>query len=137
MTHQARWTSVMSRIAPTQAENIDKLLGAFDPRTRRMGREVFPETAGEVPFIAPFRHAETICIGYRVVDPDRDLSTIAMQLCALSIERNVEIIVLSEHDYSGLERFGFRSERICGATRKARETCEAQLIDFWNIEVVI
>lgn len=137
MTHQTRWTGIMSRIAPTQAENIDDLLAGFDPRSRRLGREVFPTAAREIPFTAPFRSPDTICVGFKVEDPGKDLSTIAMQLCALSIERNVEVIVLSEHDYSGLERFGFRSERICGATRKAREACESQLIDFWNIEVVI
>lgn len=65
------------------------------------------------------------------------LAILAGQLLSLSMEREADVIVLSEIDYSGLERFGFRSERICGETEAAREACEYQVSRLWNPEIVL
>ena len=42
----------------------------------------------------------------------------AMLLAAFAIERDVQIVVLSEADRSGLERFGFRVERSRATVRR-------------------
>ena len=46
-------------------------------------------------------------------------------------------MVLSTTDVTGLERFGFRIERIAGETREARRRCEAQVRRFWSIDLVL
>ena len=53
-----------------------------------------------------------------------------MRLAAFAIERDVEIVVLSEADCSGFERFGFRVERIAGDTPEERAACEDQIRRF-------
>jgi hypothetical protein len=46
-------------------------------------------------------------------------------------------VVLNETDRSGLERFGFRTERISGTTQEARAACEDQIRRFWNLDLVL
>jgi chorismate synthase len=60
-----------------------------------------------------------------------------VRLSAFAIERDVEVVVLSHADYSGLERFGFRTERISGSSQAARHACERQVAGFWRLEVII
>lgn len=70
-----------------------------------------------------------IAIGVRLRQPREDLADFAVYLSTFAIERNVEAVVLSHLDYSGLERSGFRTERISGDTPEARTACE-QLAAF-------
>jgi hypothetical protein len=60
-----------------------------------------------------------------------------MRLVAFALEKDVEIVVLSHVDHCGFERFGFRTERIAGATEAERAACEDQLRRFWNIDTVL
>ncbi|MCW3782491.1 hypothetical protein [Defluviimonas salinarum] len=137
MTIATRWNGVMSRITCHEAVNIDHLLAPLDPRARKGGKERFPEGAGRNPFLAHFRDPSTVCVGVRISEPRNDLAALAMQLTTLAMERGVEVVVLSHLDYSGLERFGFRAERICGETKDLRDACERQIVAFWNLEVII
>ena len=66
-----------------------------------------------------------------------DAADRALRLIAFALEKDVEIVVLSELDLCGFERFGFRIERIAGDTPAARAACEAQIRRFWNIDMVI
>ena len=77
------------------------------------------------------------CIGVRVDAPIEDVADRAMRLGMLAMERDCEIIVLNHLPYSGLERFGFRCERMVGDTPEARAACEAQIRRFWNLDIVI
>ena len=90
-----------------------------------------------IPFAPEFREADMVAIGVRVSPPPPDPAGLAVQLATFALERNVEVIVLSHLDYSGLERFGFRTERISGGSEAARIACEKQVAGFWNLEVII
>lgn len=133
----ARLDSMVSRITPFEAVNIDSLLAASDPRTRGGGRDIFPSGIERPAFRTLFRSESTVTIGIRITKKRNDLAILAAQLAALSMEQNAEVIVLSTLDYSGLERFGFRCERVCGETPEQVLACEMQLIIFWNLEVII
>jgi hypothetical protein len=71
--------------------------------------------------------------------PDRRQQCLrpCLRVAAFAIERNVEIVVLSETDYSGFERFGFRIERISGHCAETRAACEDQIRRFWNLDLVL
>ena len=58
-------------------------------------------------------------------------------LDSLTAERDVEIVVLTDADRSGFERFGFRVERLAGDTPAARAACEDQIRRFWNLDLVL
>ena len=133
----ARLDSMVSRITPFEAVNIDHILAANDPRTRDGGRNIFPAGIGKSAFRPLFQSESTVTIGIRISEKRSDLAILAAQLAALSMEQDAEVIVLSTLDYSGLERFGFRSERICGETPEQLLACEFQLVRFWNLEVII
>ena len=90
-----------------------------------------------MPFAPEFREADAIVIGVRVREPAPDPADLAVRLAAFGLERNAEVVVLSHRDYSGLERFGFRTERISGEDDSARTECEGQVASFWNLEVII
>lgn len=133
----ARLDSMVSRITPFEAVNIDGILEANDPRTCAGGNDIFPSGVGKSAFRPLFRSESTVTIGIRISIKRDDLAILAGQLAALCMEKDVEVIVLSTLDYSGLERFGFRSERICGETPEQLMACELQLVRFWNLEVII
>ena len=83
------------------------------------------------------KRPDAVCVGVRVAAPPPDAADRAMRLDRLRREKDVEIVVLSETDYSGFERFGFRVERIAGATRGRAPSCERQIRRFWNIDLVL
>lgn len=132
-----RWGDVLTRISRDHPENLDELLRVYDPRSADPGTEIFPEDAAPLPFELQFKDETTIVVGVRVRDAPADAADLAVQLGTFALERDVEVVVLSHLDYSGLERFGFRTERISGETEAARNRCERQLASFWNLEVII
>ena len=131
------YQTILSRVTTHVAEDIDDLLRPYDGRARRGGRDLFPAGVDRVPFTPEFRAPETVVIGVRVLEARPDLADLAVQLSTFAMEKNAEIVVLNHLDYCGLERFGFRCERITGDTPEAREACERQVAAFWNMEVII
>lgn len=132
-----RWSAVLSRIARQDAAQIDDIIRAFDPSPRPTGRDIFPPIAAVLLPQARLKRRDAVCIGIRVAAELPDAADRAMRLAALAMERNVEVIVLAWGDASGLERFGFRTERITGDTEAARASCEDQVRRFWNIDLVL
>ena len=108
----------MSRIGPQDADDLDELLAPFDRRQGAAGHDIFPLPEGVLMPHAALRRSDAVCIGLRAAAVDGTVADRAMRLAAFAIERDVEITVLSETDYSGFERFGFRIERIAGETRR-------------------
>ena len=132
-----QWSAVLLRIGPQDADDLDELLAAFDPRKRAPGRDIFPlPEAVPMPQTA-LRRADAICVGVRAAAADAAAFDRAMRLAAFAIERDVQIVVLSESDHSGFERFGFRVERISGDSPEARAACEDQIRRFWNLDLVL
>ena len=133
-----QWTSILPRIGPHDADDIDALLAPFDPRRAVPGRDVFPLPEAVLMPQAELKAAEAVCVGLRAPAGDAaDVVDRAMRLAAFAAERDVQIVVLSESDRSGFERFGFRVERIAGDTPEARAACEAQVRRFWNLDLVL
>jgi hypothetical protein len=131
-----RWSANLSRIVARDADDVDDLTGAFAPRPTP-GRDLFP--APEAPLMpgTELSRADMVCVGFRARPGLPDPADAAMRLACLAIERDVEIVVLAQGDVSGLERFGFRTERIAGDDEAARAACEDQIRRFWNLDLVL
>lgn len=132
-----RWTGLQSRIVPQDADDLDPLTRPHDRRHDRVGADLFPEVTALLQPQDGFRRPDMVAVGLRVTAPLTDACDRAMRLVAFAAEQDVEIIVLAHVDVSGLERFGFRIERVAGATPEARAHCERQIRDFWAIDLVL
>jgi hypothetical protein len=132
-----RSTGPLSRIVPQDADDLDELTSAYDARHGAAGRDIFPEITPALHTEGAFKRPDTVCVGLRVPERLADAHDTAMRLASLAAEQDVEIVVLALTDVSGLERFGFRIERIAGAGPDARERCEQQVRRFWGIDLVL
>ena len=132
-----RWNAILGRITGHDAADVDDITRDFDPRGDRTGRDLFPAVSGQLMPETAMKRPGAICVGLRVETPPDDPADQAMRLVAFALEKDVEIVVLSHVDQSGFEKFGFRTERICGETEAAREACEEQVRRFWNIDTVL
>lgn len=135
--HTRRWSEIMSRITPNDALNIDDVLARQDPRAaKKHGSAVMP-ASDPVRFSAGFSDESTSVIGFRLREARDDLPVLAMRLAGFAAEQGAEVVILSDLPYSGLERFGFRVERVCGDTEEQREMCVDQLREFWSMGVIL
>ena len=132
-----RWAEQLSRIVPQDADDLDPMLAGFDPRHDPVGRDVFPEIEAVLLPQVAMKRRDAVAIGLRVSGPLPDAADRAMRLAAFAAERDAEVVVLAEVDGTGLERFGFRTERVAGETAAARAACEDQVRRFWNIDLVL
>lgn len=130
------WLGVISRITPAQSVDLDNLLAPHDHRVGQIGSAVFPEQTCDLPFSPLFRDPDTVCIAVQV-NSDTDAASLCLRVATFALERDVEVIVISNVGYSGLERFGVRSERFVGETAEARKRCLQHIKAFWNVEVLI
>jgi hypothetical protein len=133
----SQWNAILSRIGPHEADDLDALLAPFDRRQGSVGRDIFPLPAAVLMPQAALKRADAVCVGLRAAPGEGTAADRAMRVAAFAIERDVEIVVLSETDYSGFERFGFRVERIAGDSPEARAACEDQIRRFWNLDLVL
>ena len=132
-----QWNTILSRIGPHEADDLDDLLRRFDPRASDGGRDVFPLPEAVLMPQSTLKRQDAVCVGLRAPAANPTTVDRAMRLAAFAIEREVQIVVLNESDRSGMESFGFRVERIAGDTEEARATCEDQLRRFWNLDLVL
>lgn len=131
-----RWSSVLARITSQKALNIDTEVSGYDPqRSQNAGRVVFPAESGLPSF--DDRKDRRPAIGVFISEAEESKEAIAARLAALAIERDCEVIALSDEPLSGLERFGFRTERIAGDTDAARAECIEQIRRFWGLEIIL
>lgn len=131
------YARLITRITRARIPSLDTLAGAYDPRVAPTAKAVFFDDLVPLPPETPMKSPEFAAIGVRVEGEIVDETGLAARLAALAIERNCEIVALTTKDYSGLERFGFRTERIVGETEGERALCLEQIKRFWNIEIVI
>lgn len=129
--------ATINRLTRAQPEDLDRLLCGFDPRARPPGQDIAP-CPGPV-LLPPLKLArdDAIAVGVALSAPVGDPADVAFRLSALAIEQDVEVIVLSLPDYSGIERFGFRTEKVAGETEAERDACRDQLRQFWGIELTL
>lgn len=129
------WSAILSRVTPDRPENLDPVIRG-DAALPAPGRMLAP--GGPVPPSAalwPTGDESLARIGVRIAEPLADPTRAALHLAAAAIERRVIPIILSRLDQSGLERFGFRVERIPEGPGAA--AAEAELRKFWNLALVI
>lgn len=130
------WNATLSRIVARDADDIDDLTRAFEARPAP-GRDLFPEPEAALMPGTELVRSDAVCVGFRADGELPDPADTAMRLACFAIERDVEIVVLARADVSGLERFGFRTERIAGDDEHARAACEDQIRRFWNLDLVL
>ncbi len=133
-----QWTSILPRIGPHDAEDLDALLAPRDPRRAAPGRDLFPLPEAVLMTETELKRADAVCVGLRAraADPGNIVDR-AMRLAAFAAQHDVEVVILAEADRSGFERFGFRVERIVGNTPDERAACEDQIRRFWNLDLVL
>lgn len=129
--------AILSRIGPYDSDDLDGLLAKFDPRQTAAGRDIFPLPEAMLMPQTALKRGDAVCVGVHAVGTDASATDRATLLAAFAIERDVQIVVLSDADRSGLERFGFRVERISGDSPEARAACEDQIRRFWNLDLVL
>ena len=127
---------VMSRITPCSADDLDDMLAAESSRTASPGAVLFPAIEAPLMPQVAFRRPDAICVGFRVARSDRPAVDRAVRFAAMALERDVEVVVLAEEDVCGLERFGFRIERIAGEG-ECRRSCVDQLQRFWALDLLL
>lgn len=130
-------TALLLRLSPHEPYDLDSLLAPHDRRSPPVGKDIAPCVNAET--LPPCRLArpDKVVVATRVRRPLDDPTDTAFRLAALAIQHDVEIVVFSDIDYSGLERFGFRTERVVGRTDPERELCLTQLRHFWGVELVL
>ncbi len=134
---ETHWNGLFARIVPQDADDLDAVTRGFDRRHAAAGIDVFPDVTAVLQPQESFRRPDAVAVGLRVTATLTDASDRAMRLAAFAAEQDVEIVVLSHVDVTGLERFGFRIERVAGATPEAKARCERQIRDFWAIDLVL
>jgi len=132
---EPRWTALLSRIVPQDADDIDDLTRVHDARATEAGNDLFPDIAAALHCENAFKRPDTVCVGLRVSAPLADTCDRALRLASLAAEQNVEVVVLSEIDVTGFERFGFRIERI--APGQDAPGFGQQVKRFWGIDLVL
>ena len=132
-----QWSSILSRIGRHDAEDIDDLLAARDPHATAPGRDLFPLPEALLMPEAAMKRPDAVAVGLRAAGEAPDVVDRAMRVAAFAAERDAEIVVITDADRSGFERFGFRVERLAGDTAEARAACEDQIRRFWNLDLVL
>lgn len=140
MSLSEKWLEIVSGISGVAPVNLDSQIeaGAIRP-PRKIPDGFWPDAGFPPPSVRlwQWQDAQHSCIGVRVTAPVEQPGRIALRLASAAVERNVLPIILTTLPLSGFERFGFRTERLCGATPEARAACEAELMRFWNMAIVI
>lgn len=132
------WNSILPRIGPHDAVDLDDMLSPHDPRSGDPGRDIFPIPEAVLMPETEMKRSDAVCVGVLSRSADAtDPVDRAMRLAAFAAERDVHVIILTDADRSGFERFGFRVERIAGDTPEERSGCEEQIRRFWNLDLVL
>jgi len=127
----------ISRLTCARPDDLDDLLSGYDPRARKSGQDLAPcQRPAALPQLKFVRN-DAIAVAVMVTSPIDHPADVALRLGSLAIEQDVEVIVFCTLDYSGLERFGFRTEKVAGETETQRDACLDQLRQFWNIELTL
>ncbi len=134
---QTDWADVVASITPLEPTDLDAIIDRSKKNQPAKAGLEFPLDAAIAPMKPSFKDETTVCFGARVTENTPNRLALAVTLAQMAAEKGATPIILSHLDYSGLEQFGFRVERIGGKTEEEREACEAQVCAFWNIVMVI
>ncbi|MGL4310943.1 MAG: hypothetical protein ACRCSU_10685 [Paracoccaceae bacterium] len=127
------WLTVLSRITPQAPIDLD------DESNAAPAPVIDPGQDGPPPSTALWSRDETSApaVGIRVTTPVADPMDLAQRLAAASVERGIYPVILSTLPRCGLERFGFRVERLLAGDAVTLARQEAELAKFWNFAIVV
>lgn len=129
------WIDLIAKFNPEVPESVDELI---DGDTAATGSVFYRNVRPAPPASLWLRQDESDgYIGIRVTSSDEATPSAAMGLAAIAAERSVVPIILSHAAICGFERFGIRVETIAGQTEEERAACEAEVVSFWGIPIVI
>jgi len=131
------WSRVLASLTPTAPEDIDGIIDSIAPLDTETAGLSFPKDAALGSLPMEFADPTTVCFGARITEDLEDPLSLAVKLAQLAVEKDAHPIILSHVPYCGLERFGFRVERVVGETEAERTACEAQLRAFWKIVILL
>jgi hypothetical protein len=126
---------ILGRISPQSPRDLDARLDAVNRRSAKAGAVLVHDTKGAM--VTPLDASDAVCFALRITEKTEDPVTLAMHVAQLAAEKSAIPIVFSHVDACGLEKFGFRVERIAGRSQAERDAMEAELKAFWNVAMVI
>lgn len=132
------WLGVISRISAHEPVDLDSVV--FDRKSAPVDNLVADNSAVQTAhstLLWDRGDANASFLGVRVNQRLTDCTQAAFRLAAAALERGVTPIILTTLPDSGFERFGFRVERIVGATEDEHKFLENELKQFWNLAIII
>jgi hypothetical protein len=132
------WLEVISRISASEPIDLDSVL--FDKKAVDIENLVADQGADQTAHSTLLWDRDDAAVSYlgvRVNERLADYTQAAFRLAAAALERNVTPIILTTLPDCGFERFGFRVERIVGATEEELSLLENELKQFWNLAIII
>ncbi len=132
------WLDVISRITTDEPIDLDELLFEIVP-TENSSVGVDADKGYMKPSKTLWENSDTSqsYIGIRVNKRPTDYTHAALKLASVALERGVTPIILTTLPDSGFERFGFRVERLIGDDAAECIALEQELVQFWNLAIVI
>lgn len=131
------WREIMLRVTPRTPDDLDDLTAQLDQRVTGAGKSLFPTGCFAPQIFKDALRSDVATIGIRLPKEDHTAHDIGLRMCALGQENEAEVIVLTDSHYSGVERFGFRTESIRGETEEQRQENEEQLLAFWDLNLIL
>jgi hypothetical protein len=136
--HEDFWLDVISRISASEPLDMDTaVLGDEPVATNNLVGDAGVSCTAHSDKLWGREDVNASFLGVRVDERLADCTQAAFRLAAAALERGVTPIILTTLADSGFERFGFRVERIVGATPEDRAVIEEELKQFWNLAIVI
>jgi len=132
------WFDVVTRITPDEPVDLDPVV--FDHVADEVSREV--AARGRATVAAPssrlWERDETRShIGIRIARTHPDALHLALRLASAAAERGVVPVIVSSLDRTGLERFGFRVERLPSGPPDEVTRCEEEVRKLWDMPIII
>ncbi len=132
------WLDVISRITPDEPIELDSLVFETEPNeVSNLDSNAGDNSVTPSNSLWDSADSGSSYIGIKVTERLADCSLAAFKLAAAALERGVTPIILTTLPDSGFERFGFRVERLVGNSPKEYSVHEQQLVQFWNLAIVI
>ena len=134
---ELNWAKVVASITPLKPIDLSEIIDELDPPQNEKEGLEFPIAVATSPLVGEFSDEAQVCFGARITKDTPNSVKLGMTLAQMAAEKGAFPVILSYVDHTGLEPFGFRVERIGGKDEAEREACEAQILKFWNIVMVI
>jgi len=135
--NEMNWAKVVASITPLKPTDLSDIIDALSPPSAKKENLEFPISAGTSPLVGEFTDEAQVCFGARITQDTPNPVKLGMTLAQMAAEKGAYPVILSYVDHTGLEPFGFRVERIGGKDATEMAACEAQILKFWNIVMVI